>query len=278
MPEILEKARIVRQRHRQHGEASALNPKKILPDLESDPAACSPAVQHSWRINAPMRRSMGLPDDIAELGAELDKTMVAGLGRAARYKAHEVLGSIEEPGDHLLLVRSGIAVRVRLGSAAKQILAIRYAGEAIFPHERAVNPGVMMIVPSEILKAHADILPAALDRAELTALYIRALQRSEQIACEWILRGQMSGPARVAHFLCEFAERNAVDQSVSFSLPFTQAQLGAITGQTTVHVNRVLRDLERDGVLVRKSVRSTTFDADWHRLRRIGNFTPQYLQ
>ena len=149
---------------------------------------------------------MGLPGDIAELGAEFDRTMMAGLAKVAPYKAHEVLGLTEEPSDHLLLVRSGIAVRFRLSGAAKQIVAIRYAGEAIFPHERALDPGVLTITHSEIVKGDAHFLARTLKRPGLAALYTRSLQRNEQIAYEWVLRSQLSGAARVAHFLCECAK------------------------------------------------------------------------
>jgi DNA-binding transcriptional regulator LsrR (DeoR family) len=57
--------------------------------------------------------------------------------------------------------------------------------------------------------------------------------------------------------------------------PFTQQQIADITGQTSVNVNRVFADLERQG-LIKRSGREIQF-ADWAEMRRVGSFQPSYL-
>jgi DNA-binding transcriptional regulator LsrR (DeoR family) len=61
----------------------------------------------------------------------------------------------------------------------------------------------------------------------------------------------------------------------SFELPLTQAELGDALGLSTVHVNRVLQDLRRDGLI---SLRGAFVNVqDWARLKTIGEFDPTYL-
>jgi len=58
--------------------------------------------------------------------------------------------------------------------------------------------------------------------------------------------------------------------------PFTQQQMGEITGQTSVNVNRVLAELERQNLITRKG-REIEF-RDWSELCRIASFRPDYLR
>jgi DNA-binding MarR family transcriptional regulator len=58
--------------------------------------------------------------------------------------------------------------------------------------------------------------------------------------------------------------------------PFTQQQIADITGQTSVNVNRVLADLERQGLIKRKG-REIEF-TDWDEMRRLASFQASYLE
>lgn len=55
----------------------------------------------------------------------------------------------------------------------------------------------------------------------------------------------------------------------------TQEQLADATGLTAVHVNRVLKGLEADGMIDR--TRRMVRFPDWERLREVGDFNPRYL-
>ena len=87
--------------------------------------------------------------------------------------------------------------------------------------------------------------------------------------------GSGDATARVAHLLCETAVRmNSRDGRLDN--PFTQQQIADITGQTSVNVNRVLADMERQG-LIRRKGREIDF-VDWPEMRRVGSFQPAYLE
>ena len=55
----------------------------------------------------------------------------------------------------------------------------------------------------------------------------------------------------------------------------TQEQLADATGLTSVHVNRVLQGLQRDGLIERER-RMIRF-VSWERIRDVGDFNPRYL-
>ena len=58
--------------------------------------------------------------------------------------------------------------------------------------------------------------------------------------------------------------------------PFTQQQIADITGQTSVNVNRVFADLERQGLIKRRG--REIFFTDWNEMRRVASFQPGYLR
>jgi CRP-like cAMP-binding protein len=96
---------------------------------------------------------------------------------------------------------------------------------------------------------------------------------------EWVVNvGRRDARARVAHVLCEFAVRlewRGLASHGGFELPMTQEQLADATALTSVHVNRVLKGLESDG-LIRRQRRNVQFD-DWRALQDVGDFSRRYL-
>lgn len=188
-----------------------------------------------------------------------------------------------EPGglaDEVLFVRSGILAKYKTdGSGRRQIIALRFAGDGILPRETGTDFGVQAIVRSEVLVGQrSDFDKLIVDHPELARFVLKLTQRHAAISYEWLVScGRRDSTARVAHLLCETAERSGVDPSHErMANPFTQQQIADITGQTSVNVNRVLADLERQG-LIRRDGREIIFE-DWGEMRRIAGFSPSYLQ
>ena len=96
---------------------------------------------------------------------------------------------------------------------------------------------------------------------------------------EWVLNvGGRDGKTRVAHMLCEFIARReaqGISRAEAMELPFTQEQIGDATGLTSVHVNRMMRQLQEEGAFTR--VGREIHVADWLKLQRIADFDPAYL-
>ena len=188
-----------------------------------------------------------------------------------------------EPGvarDEVMLVRSGILAKFKSdGSGRRQIVALRFPGEGILPHEGVADYGLQAIVRSEILIGKAEDFDKIVDEnPELARFFWKLVQRQNAISYEWLVNtGRRDSTARVAHLLCETAARMGIDvREQPMINPFTQQQIADITGQTSVNVNRVFADLERQGLIKRRG-REIVF-TDWNELRRVAGFQPGYLQ
>jgi CRP-like cAMP-binding protein len=180
--------------------------------------------------------------------------------------------------DEVLFVRSGILAKYKTDSAGRrQIVALRFPGEGILPSQGRADYGIQAIVRSEVMVGKAEDFDRIVDsRPEMQRFFLRLIQRNESIGYEWLVNcGRRDSVARVAHLLCETAARMHVDASRMMT-PFTQQQIADITGQTSVNVNRVLADMERQG-LIKRSGREIEFK-DWAEMRRVASFQPAYLE
>jgi CRP-like cAMP-binding protein len=187
-----------------------------------------------------------------------------------------------EPGvarNEVMFVKSGILSKYKPdGSGRRQIVALRFPGEGILPREGAAGYGVQAIVRSEVLIGKSDDFdPIVEANPEMARFFWRLVQRNEAIGYEWLVNcGRRDSTARVAHLLCETATRSGIDVGhAPMTNPFTQQQIADITGQTSVNVNRVFADLERQG-LIRREGRNIFFE-DWPEMRRVASFQPGYL-
>ena len=184
------------------------------------------------------------------------------------------------PRDEVMFVRSGIVSKFKVDSSGRrQIVALRFPGEGILPRDGMSGYGIQAIVRSEVMVGKAkDFDPIVLANPELQRFFWRLIQRNEAIGYEWLVNcGRRDSTARVAHLLCETAVRsrtNVPDEPLHN--PFTQQQIAEITGQTSVNVNRVMADLERQG-LIERTGRDIKF-TDWSEMRRVGSFQPAYLE
>jgi CRP-like cAMP-binding protein len=186
-----------------------------------------------------------------------------------------------DPGvarNEVMFVRSGILSKFKTdNSGRRQIVALRFAGEGILPRDGIAEYGIQAIVRSEVMIGKAEDFDPIVDaHPEMQRFFRRLIQRNEAIGYEWLVNcGRRDSTARVAHLLCETAVRMQVPEG-SMTNPFTQQQIAEITGQTSVNVNRVLADMERQGLISRKG-REIQF-TDWDEMRRVASFQPNYLE
>lgn len=95
----------------------------------------------------------------------------------------------------------------------------------------------------------------------------------------WLFRmGRLDAAGRVAHFLCEMNARLSsagLSDGKRFPLNITQGDLAEICGLTSVHVNRVMRQLREDRLCTFRS--SVVEILNLPRLIERGEFDPYYL-
>lgn len=182
------------------------------------------------------------------------------------------------------ILLSGFAYRHKVtGEGERQILSIHLPGEfldlqntflEVADHNvQALTRCDVAMVPVPALRALAADRPAVGQAMWMETLVDAAIFR------EWIVNvGRRDSISRISHLLCEFAlrlESAGLAHDHRYEMPVTQEQLADCTGLTPVHVNRVLKELGRLGLIEREK-RSVSI-VQWDRLQQIGDFNTRYL-
>ena len=189
----------------------------------------------------------------------------------------------DQPKNCCLLV-DGFAIRQKVtGTGARQILALCIPGDAVDLQNAFLDisdHGVQMLTRGQVTDIPRSALQdLVLSNAAVGAAIMQMTLVEASIMREWVVNvGRRDARERIAHVLCEFAvrlEQRGLGGMQGFELPMTQEQLADTTGLTPVHVNRVLKGLEADG-LINRHRRMIQF-ADWRALQEAGDFSRRYL-
>jgi CRP-like cAMP-binding protein len=189
-----------------------------------------------------------------------------------------------EPPTGCGVLVSGFAYRQKLtGDGGRQILSIHIPGEALDFQNIFLNVAdhsVQMLTRGHLaLIPRADIQRIARSSPAIGHAILVNILVDASIFREWILNiGRRDAKSRLAHMLCELAVRLdafGLADEMGYHLPMTQAELADALGLTPVHLNRVMRSLEVDGLIVR-SKRDVSFP-NWERMRDIADFNDRYL-
>ena len=185
---------------------------------------------------------------------------------------------------HSCLLISGCVIRHKVvEGGARQIVNIHVPGDmcdlqnsllTVADHNvQTLTRCEVAFIPREALIDLAFSRPAV-----GKALWLETLVEAS-ITREWVANvGRRDARARIAHLLCEFAYRlNAVGlgHECNFELPMTQEQLADTTGLTPVHVNRMLKALDAEGLTTR-TLRSIKIN-DWKKMAQVADFRSTYL-
>lgn len=110
------------------------------------------------------------------------------------------------------------------------------------------------------------------------ALFWSSLCNSAILAEHLIDTSRRSAYERVSHLILElFVRLKAADltDDMSFNMPLTQELIGSALGLTTVHVNRTLRSLREDKLILMDGKRVTILD--FEALSLVSDFDNSYL-
>jgi CRP-like cAMP-binding protein len=128
------------------------------------------------------------------------------------------------------------------------------------------------VLESELLQTFADT-------PRLATALLWAASRDEAMVVEHLVGiGRRDARERTAHFLLELSARlTLVGRGTrdGFACPLTQYHLADALGLSSVHVNRVLRELREDGLATFQTGQVTIHDFD--RLAELAEFDPAYL-
>jgi len=165
----------------------------------------------------------------------------------------------------------------------RQILSVHFTGD--LPDLQGLHLSVLDHGISALTRVRASFIPhrPLLELMHAHNAIADALTRhmliDGSIFREWLANiGRRPAYERIAHLFCELFTRmrhNGLTEEHSFRLPMTQNELADATSLSTVHVNRVLQRLRRNGLIVSQG--STHAISDWEGLKRAGDFDDAYL-
>ncbi len=217
--------------------------------------------------------------------AEEDQAAILGLPfRVRRLDAGSYLIREGSLPSHCAVLMHGYAYRQKTtGNGARQILAVCIPGDAVDLQNIFLDVSdhsVQMLTIGTVADLSREPLQQlVLARPAVARAIIQLTLVESSIMREWVVNvGRRDARERIAHILCEFAvrlETRGLAMNQGFELPMTQEQLADATGLTSVHVNRVLKVLEADGLISRKR-RQIQF-SNWRALQDAGDFNRAYL-
>lgn len=183
----------------------------------------------------------------------------------------------------LFILKRGMMMSyLLLDDGSRQILRFLYPGDMIALSTLAYSRSPEAVV------ALSDCVACPFERGALADLFaahprlaaaIMALNQMERVALTDRLAGvgRTSAKARVASVLLEIRARtrgNGDGASDTFVLGLTQEEIGDATGLTAVHVNRMFRQLEEDGLIARVAGRVTLLNEA--ALMRAANYVDRF--
>jgi CRP-like cAMP-binding protein len=211
----------------------------------------------------------------------------AFIGAAGEVRRVDAADDVVREGSHPnachVLLDGFIAHHKSVAADKRQIIAFGIPGDACdldaFVGGR-MDHSVVALMPSTLaVIPHDALLAVTAAHPRLARALWRETVLDASIFAEWVANiGRRSAPVRVAHLVCETfvrLQQAGLARARGFEWPVTQKQLGDATGLTTVHINRVLRDLRKAGLLTIHG--SSVLIDDWQGLKRLGGFDPAYL-
>lgn len=221
--------------------------------------------------------------DLIQLSAA-ERTALAVIEERERHlKRGAILVRENDPAHEMFILRAGMMMSyVLLDNGSRQILRFLFPGDMV-----AITSLVYRDAPENVM-ALTDCTVSPFEKPTLSRIVVEhprlaalmvVYNQIERMALTDRLAalGRSSAKARVAAILLEIRGRRRIaDRAVSetFTLGLTQEEIGDATGLTSVHVNRMFRQLENESLIARENGRVTILDEQG--LARTANYVNRY--
>lgn len=246
--------------------------------MATDAAQAAPLVQGGVALLA---RKLRARDTIS---AEEEQVLRDAITEVREVRAGKVLVRHGAPIHESTLLVEGIICRYKdLSTGERQIQELHVPGDFADLHGfllkrldhniASVSRAVIAIAPHDNLRRITEDHPHLARMLWFSTMLDASIQRETILSV-----GRRTALARIAHLICELCTRLQViglSDGGRFPLPITQVDLADASGLTSVHVNRMLKQL-RDQEMM--TFRNGIVDIhDWDRLARAAEFDPAYL-
>jgi CRP-like cAMP-binding protein len=189
-----------------------------------------------------------------------------------------------QTGHKAFVLQAGWACSYKLlPDGGRQIISFPIAGDIVGLRSvllRTADHSFSALTDSVVSAVEGvHILKCVTDFPRLGAALLWAASRDEAMVVEHLVNiGRRTALERTAHFFMELAERMTLNGNATeteFACPLSQFVLADALGLTSIHVNRVLRQLrERKLLTLRKG---TAVILDLAGLRKLAGFQGGYL-
>ncbi len=218
------------------------------------------------------------------LTSEEQQAVLSLSGETQHFRAHEDIVSPGERVEHACLIAGGLAGRFdQMLDGERQVTSFYIAGDMCDLHS-VVAPRASWSITAlsrvtAVLVPHRQLRELCIRYPGLAVAFWRDGTADGSIFAKWIGNlGRKNAKARIGHLFCEMGMRSeaaGLGVKTAFDLPLTQHQLADAAGLTTVHVNRTLQEMKRDGLL--RFNNGHVNIPEWHTLTSIAEFDPAYL-
>ena len=196
---------------------------------------------------------------------------------------HDLVREGDHPAYSFVVLEGLVGSTKHTGDGKRQITSFFVAGD--IPDLHGLHLSVMdcnfsTLTPARIGFMRHDTLRTVCDQhPRIATAFWRSTLIDAAIYREWVTNvGRREAYTRMAHILCELIFRlrsvGHIQDHVA-DLPITQAALGDALGLSTVHVNRMLQELRRKGLIATSG--SKVHALDWPGLIHAGDFDTTYL-
>jgi CRP-like cAMP-binding protein len=214
------------------------------------------------------RQALGLELLIRKLEryAPLTDTERSAIGllplRVQEFARGQVIVNQGEKTDESAIVISGITFRFKLlPEGLRQIVALQVPGDFVDLHSFVLKPLDHAIGAASVVQIgkvpHSAIQRLIDQNPRIVRWLMWDMALDAAISREWLATvGRRSAYQQLAHLFCEVYFRMDWAGQVrdkSFEMALTQADLGDACGLSTVHVNRSLQALRKDGLIALES-------------------------
>lgn len=220
----------------------------------------------------------------ADLGRADEKEIAELASERAEFERDTEIISAGGPMDRVLIVNEGWAMRYKLlNDGRRQVLNFLLPGD-IFDLQVLVaaeaDHSILSITELSCLAVQPrDFRKLLTASGTLTMAFWWTQVQEEAFLREQIVRnGRQNARERVGHLLLELHRRMQIVKGGTadrLRMPLTQAIIADALGLSTIHTNRILKQLEREGLIVKK--RGALTFADWRKLAASCQFDPGYF-
>jgi CRP-like cAMP-binding protein len=230
---------------------------------------------------APLYRKIA---QFGQLDAEEIPVLRDMIRETRNFEADTEFGREGESSDDCLIVLEGWGCKYKdLEDGTRQIIHFPILGDFVGVHARlfkAADHSFATITACKLGVFSAERLQEVIQSyPRLGQAILWSAARDKAIMVEHLVNiGRRNAHQRIAHFLLEICSRMdfaGLGKDGHYRCPLTQDHLADALGLTSIHVNRVLRQLrERELVSLE---RGTLHIKDFYRLSELAAFDPDYL-